>query len=251
MDTTKLKKLLTKIRDREIGVTQAMEEFRTLPFEDLDFAKIDHHRAIRKGLPEVILAEGKSIDQLQQIIQSLEKNSEPLLVTRLTEEVFSQLSGLNEKCVYHRDASILSLNLPEKADGPANVCVISAGTSDSNVVREASLTLRAFNIEPKVIQDVGVAGIHRLFAHLQDIAYADVIIVVAGMDGALASVVSGLVIAPVIAVPTSIGYGASFGGVSALLAMLNSCASGLTVVNIDNGFGAAYAAGLMINKIYP
>lgn len=250
MDNLKLKALLQKIRDRELDINDALEEFRHFPFEDLDFVKIDHHRSLRKGLPEVVLAPGKTVEQLNGILDAIATNSEPTLITRLSEPVYQALTIPAGDFHYHRQAEILSLNLAEKAGHEGSAVILSAGTSDHKAAAEARLTLRAFGFEAPLIQDVGVAGIHRLFAQLPVLFEADVIIVVAGMDGALPSVVGGLVNAPVIAVPTSTGYGASLGGISALLSMVNSCASGVTVVNIDNGFGAAYSAGLMLKKLH-
>jgi NCAIR mutase (PurE)-related protein len=218
-----------------------MASLRYLPFEDLDFAKIDHHRELRDGLPEVILGEGKTPAQVAAIGEKLVERSGRLLVTRLNREGYRALQAAVPDAEYHELARVA---LVDRAPKPllSGVLVVCAGTSDLPVAEEASLTARMVGSEARIISDVGVAGIHRLFAHLEPIAQANVLVVVAGMEGALPSVIAGLVAAPVIAVPTSIGYGASFQGLAPLLAMLNSCSAGVSVVNIDNGFGAGYMA---------
>jgi NCAIR mutase (PurE)-related protein len=218
-----------------------MASLRHLPFEDLDFAKIDHHRELREGLPEVVLGEGKTPAQVAAIGERLVERSGRLLVTRLDREAYRALQAAVPDAEYHELARVATV---DRSPRPlqSGVLVVCAGTSDLPVAQEAALTARMLGSEAPVISDVGVAGIHRLFAHLEPITKANVLVVVAGMEGALPSVVSGLVASPVIAVPTSIGYGASFQGLAPLLAMLNSCAAGVSVVNIDNGFGAGYMA---------
>jgi NCAIR mutase (PurE)-related protein len=227
-----------------------MASLRHLPFEDLDFAKIDHHRELREGLPEVVLGLGKTPDQVARIGEKLVERSGRLLVTRLDREGYRALQAAVPDAEYHELARVA---IVDRAPKPlvGGVLVVCAGTSDLPVAQEAALTARMLGSEAPIISDVGVAGIHRLFAHLEQIAKANALVVVAGMEGALPSVVAGLVATPVIAVPTSIGYGASFQGLAPLLAMLNSCAAGVSVVNIDNGFGAGYMAAqinLMVHR---
>jgi len=249
MDSTQLRTFLQRVRDREIGVGDALERLKTLPFEDLEFAKIDHHRSLRRGLPEVIFAQGKTPQQLVSIASAMAGNEEPVLISRLTQDVYDEIQVQLPTGQYDAEAKIYAVGLPQQPSSNRRVVVLSAGTSDHAVAMEALLTLKAFGLAPQLIQDVGVAGIHRLFAHMDQLQQADIVIVVAGMEGALPSVTAGLISAPVIAVPTSIGYGANLGGITALLSMINSCASGVTVVNIDNGFGAGFAAGLIARKM--
>ena len=222
-------------------VDAAMNELRHLPYEDLGFAKIDHHRELRDLLPEVILAEGKTPAEVAAIGERLVARSGRLLVTRLDREGFRALQTAVPDAEYHERARIATV---ERETRPllSGVTVLCAGTSDLPVAQEAVLTAHMAGSEAKLIADVGVAGIHRLFDHLEEVRAARVLVVVAGMDGALPSVLAGLVSTPVIAVPTSVGYGANFGGLAPLLTMLNSCAAGVSVVNIDNGFGAGYLA---------
>jgi hypothetical protein len=228
-------------------VREAMKVLKSLPFEDMEFAKIDHHRAMRKGFPEVIYCEGKTSAQISRIAERiLEKNGE-LMATRANRQVFEEIRKVDEKAVYHEAARMIVVQRkPRKKEGL--IVILSAGTADIPVAEEARITAEVLGNRVKTVYDVGVAGIHRLLAHASSLMRARVIVVVAGMEGALASVVGGIVSCPVVAVPTSTGYGASFGGIAALLTMLNSCAVGVVVVNIDNGFGAGYAAGL-INKV--
>lgn len=249
MNTDELKKLLESIADGETPVDAALERLRHLPFEDLGFANVDHHRELRQGTPEVIFGEGKSIGQIEQIITALLAKGNNILVTRLSEEKGLALRTHFPNAHIHKEARCLTIE--QKTVDPAGtgtILVISAGTSDIPVAAEAAVTARMMGNRVEQLFDVGVAGIHRLLARHDLLSSASVLVVVAGMEGALPSVVGGLVDRPVIAVPTSVGYGASFGGIAALLGMLNSCASGVTVVNIDNGFGAGYAASLM-NRI--
>lgn len=246
MDRDELKKLLTSLASGETPVDMALERLKHLPFEDLGFANVDHHRGIRQGNPEVIFGEGKSVEQIEQIMTALLTRGNNILVTRLSEEKSLSLLTHFPNARIHKEARCVTIE--QKAvehTGKGTVLVISAGTSDIPVAAEAVVTARMMGSHVEQLFDVGVAGIHRLLARRDMLAAATVLVVVAGMEGALPSVVGGLVDRPVIAVPTSVGYGASFGGIAALLGMLNSCASGVTVVNIDNGFGAGYAAALM------
>jgi NCAIR mutase (PurE)-related protein len=225
----------------------AIDELRNLPYEDLDFAKIDHHRGLRDILPEVVLGLGKTPEQIAAISERLVERTGRLLVTRLTLEGFQALQQAVPDAQYHEVARVATVEREPRRLIPG-ILVLCAGTSDLPIAQEAALTARMAGSAAEVISDVGVAGIHRLFDKLPAILEANVIVVVAGMEGALPSVVAGLVSAPVIAVPTSIGYGASFDGLAALLSMLNSCAAGVSVVNIDNGFGAGYQAAV-INRL--
>ncbi len=247
MDTRHLRKLLQQVQGGEIGLDSALEALRKLPYEDLGFACIDNHRSIRTGVPEVIYCEGKSIEQIQVIVRRISQNHDNILATRADHDVFEGIQKVVSACRYHDTARIVVVN-PRTVEKVGNIAVVSAGTCDIPVAEEAAVTAETLGNRVERIYDVGVAGIHRLLAARDKLAQAVVVVVVAGMEGALASVVGGLVASPVIGVPTSIGYGTSFGGLSALLTMLNSCASGVSVVNIDNGFGAGYQASL-INRI--
>ena len=221
---------------------------RHLPFEDLDFAKVDHHRALRVGMPEVILGQGKTPAQVGEIFARLARHSKNVLATRATKEQFAAVKKKARAAEYRELARAITLRRERKTYGKGSIAVVSAGTSDVPVAEEAVVTAELMGNSVEHFYDVGVAGIHRLLAHRKALARARVVIVCAGMEGALPSVVGGLIGVPVIAVPTSIGYGASFDGLAALLGMMNSCASNVTVVNIDNGFGAAYVATL-INRV--
>jgi len=221
---------------------------RHLPFEDLDFAKVDHHRALRVGMPEVILGQGKTPAQAGEIFARLARHSKNVLATRATKEQFAAVKKKARAAEYRELARAITLRIEHKNSGKGSIAVVSAGTSDVPVAEEAVVTAELMGNSVEHFYDVGVAGIHRLLAHRKALARARVVIVCAGMEGALPSVVGGLIGVPVIAVPTSIGYGASFDGLAALLGMMNSCASNVTVVNIDNGFGAAYVATL-INRL--
>jgi hypothetical protein len=246
MQKTALRALLESVKRGEVPIEQALDHLRDLPFRDLGFANVDHHRALRTGLPEVIFGAGKTLEQMVAIASELHAKGHAALITRVSPEAAPGLIAALPAIEHDPVARTAFLpHGPIAASGQGCVCVISAGTSDRPVAAEALATLRAFGNEVSEMHDVGVAGLHRLLARREQLYRANVLIVIAGMEGALASVVGGLVSRPVIAVPTSIGYGASFGGVTALLSMLNSCASGVTVVNIDNGFGAAYAATLI------
>ncbi len=246
MDVKLLEQLLLEVKEGRQSVAQALERLRTLPFEDLGFARVDHHRQLRQGFPEVVFADGKTLAQTRAIVQALSSRTERILVTRLDRDQAEALLPEFPQARYHPDSRVLTILRGEVPDqGRGVILVLSAGTSDIPVAEEALLTARAMGHRAKPVYDVGVAGLHRLLAHQDLLGQATVFIVVAGMEGALPSVVGGLVDRPVIAVPTSVGYGASFGGLAALLAMLNSCATGVAVVNIDNGFGAGYLAALI------
>jgi NCAIR mutase (PurE)-related protein len=249
MNEKDLRTLFDKVAGGEISVQNAVERLKLLPFEDLGFAKIDHHRELRRGFPEVIFCEGKKPDQIISIARGIIESGANLLATRCSGEQFESISPSLPDAQYHDDANLFIVKrVPVEIKG--EVAIVSGGTSDRPVCEEAALSAQFCGCGVKRYYDVGVAGIHRLISSWEDIRKADVIIVVAGMEGALAGVVAGMTSAPVIAVPTSIGYGVSFGGFSALLTMLNSCAGGVTVVNIDNGYGAAFSAALICRKIY-
>src|SRR2546422_7449343 len=246
MDSERLIELLEKVRGGKITIADAIARLRHLPFEDLGFAKIDHHRALRQGFPEVILGQGKDAREIVAIVRSMRRRKMNILVTRVSADQVAQLKTLTTGLTYHSVARAVTwVGNPIKITGKGTVLVVCAGTSDIPVAEEAALTAAMMGNRVEKLFDVGVAGIHRLLGNRQRLYAASVVIVIAGMEGALPSVVVGLIDKPVIAVPTSVGYGASFNGLAALLAMLNSCAAGVTVVNIDNGFGAAVAASLI------
>lgn len=252
MDLQNLKDLLEGVKRGAVPVAEAVRRLRTLPFEDIGVACVDHHRSIRRGAPEVLFGEGKDPAQILAIMGSMAGQGENILITRLSAEKAERIRGEYPESVYYRDARILTLlNHAVEPRGRGTILVISAGTSDIPVAEEAAVTARFLGNEVETVYDVGVCGLHRVLQHMDRLAKATVLVVVAGMEGALPSVVGGLVDKPVIAVPTSVGYGASFQGIAALLGMLNSCASGVTVVNIDNGFGAAYAASLINRSQLP
>jgi hypothetical protein len=243
MDPRELKTILRSFKDGALSEDEMLERLRHLPYEDVGDALVDHHRGLRQGFPEVIFGAGKSAGQVERIMASLAAKGNNILVTRLDETKALTVKEAFPAAAWHAEARCLTLEQrPIEKRGLGTVLVISAGTSDLPVAAEALVTLRMLGNESSHLYDVGVAGIHRLLARRDVLFSARVLIVVAGMEGALPSVVGGLVDRPVIAVPTSVGYGASFGGIAALLGMLNSCAAGVTVVNIDNGFGAAVAA---------
>jgi len=251
MDHNDLKHLLTALQAGDLSVDEGLDRLRSLPFEDAGIAMIDHHRALRQGVPEVVLGASKTAEQIVTIVQRMAAHGDNVLVTRISGEKAVILSDSHPLGEYDPLSRTFTLRQKPCEDlGLGKVLVICAGTSDLPVAREAAVTARMFNNRVEELVDVGVAGIHRLLAHTGALREAAVIIVVAGMEGALPSVVGGLVDVPVIAVPTSVGYGASFKGIAALLGMLNSCAGGITVVNIDNGFGAAFAA-TRINRRKP
>lgn len=243
MTHEELTQLLQAIQDGQTTVADGVQQLERLPFEDVGVALIDHHRELRQGVPEIILGERKSLPQLQTILRAMADKQRNILVTRLSADKVDSLRTEFPKSEYDQDARTLTLvHKPVEMRGSGTILVVCAGTSDIPVAREAVITARMLGNRVEELIDVGVAGIHRLLARGDKLREAAVIIVVAGMEGALPSVIGGLIPVPVIAVPTSVGYGAAFGGIAALLGMLNSCASGVTVVNIDNGFGAAFAA---------
>jgi NCAIR mutase (PurE)-related protein len=248
MDVKEIEKLLNDVKNGDTSVEKALDSLKSLPYTDLGFARIDHHRELRTGYPEIIYCAGKTVSQVKEIVRLMARKETNVIGTRATEEMFVAVKAIVPEAVWYPVARIISvrkkdLNIPE-----TSIAVITAGTSDMPVAEEAAITAELLGNNVVRIYDAGVAGIHRLVDKLPEIRKCRVIVVIAGMEGALASVVGGLVDKPVIAVPTSVGYGANFGGVSALLAMLTSCSSGVTVVNIDNGFGAGFSAS-MINKL--
>ena len=249
MDSDRLIELLEQVRRQQVTVERAVARLRYLPFEDLGFAKVDHHRALRQGFPEVILGQGKEVRDIAAIVRTMRRRESNVLITRLNPEQIAQLKNQLSGLKFHRAARAATwIRKPIKIIGKGTVLVVCAGTSDIPVAEEAVLTATMMGNRVEKLFDVGVAGSHRLLQNRARLTDAAVLIVVAGMEGALPSVVAGLIDKPVIAVPTSVGYGASFHGISALLGMLNSCAAGVTVVNIDNGFGAGFAASL-INRV--
>jgi hypothetical protein len=253
VNSTNLRNLFVQIQNKEVTPDEAVERLRHLPFEDLGFAKVDHHRSIRQGTPEVIFSQGKTPHQVAEIFDRLAAHGGNVLATRATQEQYSAVlaiaKGDESKPKYSPEylplARAIALKRERKSYGKGVIVVVSAGTSDIPVAEEAVITAELMGNEVKHIYDVGVAGIHRLLAHQAELTKARVIVVCAGMEGALPSVVGGLVGVPVIAVPTSVGYGAAFEGLAALLGMMNSCASNVSVVNIDNGFGGGYVASLI------
>lgn len=249
MDLAYIKEILNGVKNGDVDVDEAVGKFKNLPFEDLDFAKVDHHRNLRNGYPEVIYCQGKTPFQVKKIVESLMRSNNNILATRAEREVYEAVKEITDDSFYHEMAKVIVVKQREIAKMHSKCAVVSAGTSDMSVAEEAAITAETLGCRVDRIYDVGVAGIHRLFANMERLNTANVIVVVAGMEGALASVVGGMVDKPVVAVPTSIGYGASFGGLSALLTMLNSCASGVAVVNIDNGFGAGYYAATILRGL--
>lgn len=248
MNKKDLIKLLEDIKEDKIPVEEGVSILQQLSFKDLGFAKIDNQRELRVGYPEVIYCSGKTIDQVIKIIDYMITSGSNILATRASGQLYESVKAKFPAAKYHEEARIISIRNKEADETASYVAVVTAGTSDISVAEEAAVTLEEFGNKVERIYDVGVAGLHRLLNRLPVIRGAKVVIVIAGMEGALASVVGGLVDKPVIAVPTSVGYGANFNGLSALLSMLNSCASGVSVVNIDNGFGAGYQASI-INKL--
>ena len=245
MNEKRLREILLGIRENRVGIDDGVAALKKLPFDDLGFAKIDSHRELRRGFPEVVYCAGKTTEQVVVIVRNLaEKADHNILATRAGREVYEAVAAAVPDAEYHDIARLVIIRRGNQ-EKRGCIVVLSAGTSDMPVAEEAALTAEAMGNRVERIYDAGVAGIHRLFHHRDQLMAARVLIVVAGMEGALPSVVGGLVDKPVIAVPTSVGYGASFGGLAALLAMLNSCSCGVSVVNIDNGFGAGYQAGLI------
>jgi NCAIR mutase (PurE)-related protein len=242
MNKNNLKKMLNQVKNNEIDIDTAMEKLKELPFKDLGYAKVDNHRSLRNGYPEVIYCEGKSLEEIVGIIKEMVTNENNVLATRASKEVYNKVKSIVPDAIYYKRPKIIFIEKREIKKTRGKIIVVTGGTSDIAVAEEAAITAEVLGNKVERLYDVGVAGIHRLLSNLEKLNEAHIIITVAGMEGALASVIGGLVDKPVIAVPTSIGYGANFGGLSALLTMLNSCASGIGVVNIDNGFGAAYLA---------
>jgi pyridinium-3,5-biscarboxylic acid mononucleotide synthase len=245
LNAESIRKLFEQVRAGKVSSDEAVQRLRHLPFEDLGFAKVDHHRALRAGTPEVIFGQGKTPAQLAQIFFRLSKHEGNVLATRASEKQFAAVKKKVRGLKYHGPARAIVLQRDQKKYGKGMIAVVSAGTSDIPVAEEAVVTAEVMGNDVERLYDVGVAGIHRLLANRGVLTRARVVIVCAGMEGALPSVVGGLLGVPVIAVPTSIGYGAAFEGLAALLGMMNSCASNVSVVNIDNGFGAGYVASLM------
>lgn len=245
MNRLQIESLLSEVSTGRATVSEALERLRDLPFEDLGFAKVDHHRALRTGMPEVIFAAGKTSAQVAAIFARMAAAGGNVLATRASQDTFEAVSAIEPRAVFHAAARAVTLAQAPAPPGRGTIAVVCAGTSDLPVAEEAAITAELMGNTVELIADVGVAGIHRLLAQKQSLQSARVLVVCAGMEGALPTVVAGLVRAPVIAVPTSVGYGASFGGVAALLGMLNSCAPNVSVVNIDNGFGAASIASLI------
>jgi pyridinium-3,5-biscarboxylic acid mononucleotide synthase len=245
MDRSQIEALLNEVHAGSTSVTEALERLRNLPFEDLGFAKVDHHRALRTGMPEVIFSESKTTAQVAAIFSRMAKAGGNVLATRASRAVYDAVANAEPRAEFHEMARAITLTQAPAAAGKGTVGVVCAGTSDLPIAEEAAVTLRLMGNTVDLVADVGVAGIHRLLAQQETLKQARVLIVCAGMEGALPTVVGGLVNAPVIAVPTSVGYGASLGGIAALLGMLNTCAPNVSVVNIDNGFGAACIASLI------
>ncbi len=245
-EMSEVRALLGQVRDGKVTIDQAMEKLRFEPFEDLGYAKVDHHRAIRQGVPEVVYCAGKTPEQTAGITQSLLNRSQSnVLLTRATPAHYESVKKVDGRAEFKEAARCIVIHRDETLYGQGTIMVLTGGTSDMPVAEEAAVTAETLGNRVERVYDVGVAGIHRLLSQSERIMRANVLIAVAGMEGALASVVAGLVDRPVIAVPTSVGYGANFGGLAALLTMVNSCASGVSVVNIDNGFGAGYMAALI------
>jgi NCAIR mutase (PurE)-related protein len=247
MNPDELKTLLESVKNNVTEITDAMERLRQLPFEDLGYAKIDHHRALRTGFPEVVLCEGKSIEHIRGILANMKERTGRVLLTRASQDVFDSLSKDHPDLRYQEEARVMMLGSPVPIPG-ADICVVSAGTADAPVAQEAAFTSEFCGCNVTRVFDAGVAGLHRTLSHVPVLQKSVCVVVVAGMEGALASVVGGLVDCPVLAVPTSVGYGSHFGGMVPLLAMLNSCASNVSVVNIDNGFGAGYMSAVIARQ---
>ena len=248
MDKEYLKSLLNKVKEDDISLDDALDKLVDLPFSDLGYAKIDNHRALRVGYPEVIYSEGKTKEQVVGIVKKMLETNNNILATRANEEIFNEILKFCKLAKYNKLAKTISIKQKDIKLTESYIAIVTAGTSDIPVAEEACETCEIFGNKTEKIYDVGVAGIHRLFSKLDILKNAKVIIIIAGMEGALASVIGGLIDKPIIAVPTSVGYGSNFNGLTPLLSMLNSCASGVTVVNIDNGFGAGYFSS-MINKL--
>lgn len=248
MSAEEISKMLRQVRRGQLGVEDAVDRLRDWPYEDLGYARIDHHRMLRQGFPEVIFGHGKSVAQVEGVVRRMLARSHNILITRGDERLFEQIRKLDRRAEFHALCGAITIRRDRKIRGKGKVLVVTAGTTDIRVAEEALVTAETMGNRVQSLYDVGVAGIHRLLGETRHLRDARVIVVVAGMEGALPSVVAGLVGVPVIAVPTSVGYGASFRGLAALLGMLNSCAPNVAVVNIDNGFGAGYLASV-INRL--
>lgn len=244
----KTEDLLRAVQEGSCTVEDAMEQLKTLPYENMGYARLDHHRALRTGFPEVIFSQGKTVAHMAEIFQHLYQRSGTVLATRTSGEQYQAVRALVPQAEYNEMARTVTVGMKPESERPGLIAVCTGGTADIPVAEEAAVTAEMCGARVLRVYDIGVSGLHRLLSALPEIRHANAIVAVAGMEGALASVIGGLVDCPVVAVPTSVGYGASFGGLSALLAMLNSCASGCSVVNIDNGFGAGYLAS-MINQM--
>jgi len=249
VNTGDLKKILERVRAGRMKPDEALRRLRLLPYEDLGFAKVDNHRQLRRGFPEVIFGEGKSVPQIIAIMGRVASKRQPVLVTRVAPDVYKKVRRRYRRARYHEQARAITLEAPGRRKTRPGILVLAAGTSDLPVAEEAAVTAEILGNEVVRVYDVGIAGLHRLLDHKDELLKARVIIVVAGMEGALPSIVASLVDVPVIGVPTSVGYGTGIKGVAALMGMLNTCAAGLLVVNIDNGFGAGYAASNIILNI--
>ncbi|HUX97216.1 MAG TPA: nickel pincer cofactor biosynthesis protein LarB [Bacteroidales bacterium] len=248
MNIKEVEKLLNDVKEGNVSIDNALEVLKNFPYTDLGFARIDHHREIRTGYPEIVYCAGKTVEQVKEIFRVMVEKENNVVGTRASQEMFDEVKSIIPEAVFYKMARIISVLKKKPVPQESKIAVITAGTSDMPVAEEAAVTAELLGNNVIRIYDAGVAGIHRLVDKLPEIRKCKVVVVIAGMEGALASVVGGLVDKPVIAVPTSVGYGANFGGISALLAMLTSCSTGVTVVNIDNGFGAGFSAS-MINKI--
>ncbi len=248
MDKNELSELLKAYKADQYSLDEVLEKFRTLPYENIGFARVDHHRVIRQGFPEVIFGQGKTNEQIVGIVERMLKTHHNILVTRTTAEAYEAVKQLTSEAVFHKEAKAITVRKNFTIQGKGKIGIVTAGTSDIPVAEEAAITAEISGNQIERFYDVGVAGLHRLLSEMQRLNEMRVLVCAAGMEGALPSVLGGLVSVPVIAVPTSIGYGAALGGIAALLGMLNSCASNVLVVNIDNGFGAGFAASL-INRL--
>lgn len=240
-----MKKILQDYKKGNIGLSEVLEKIKTLPYEDLGFAKIDNHRMLRKGFPETVFCPGKTVDQILKIIKTMSKGENNILATKAEKKVFNAVKKIHPDAEYNEIAKTIIIRKEKTEAKKGNILIVTAGTSDIPIAEEAVITAEIMGNKVEKVYDIGVAGVHRLFDIKNKIFDANVVIVVAGMEGALASIVGGLTSKPVIAVPTSVGYGASFKGIAPLLTMLNTCAEGVVVVNIDNGFGAGYFASLI------
>jgi pyridinium-3,5-biscarboxylic acid mononucleotide synthase len=248
MNIKEVEKLLNNVKDGQTSIDEALDVLKNFPYTDLGFARIDNHREMRTGYPEIIYCAGKTVEHVKEIFRIMSERENNVFGTRANQEMYEAVKSIASDAIYYPEARIISVQKKKPSTPDSLIAIITAGTSDIPVAEEAAITAELLGNNVLRIYDAGVAGIHRLVDKLPEIRKCRVVIVIAGMEGALASVVGGLVDKPVIAVPTSVGYGANFGGISALLAMLTSCSTGVTVVNIDNGFGAAFSAS-MINKM--